>query len=403
MRLSTALIQQLGVNAITQQQRKLSKTQLQLATGQQHLTPADDPIASTRALDLKESIRKYQQYQDNAAIATQRLGLEEATLASTVEIVQRIRELAVQANNQAILRPEDKQAIAREVRQALEELVGLANTKSGGEYLFAGSKAHTPPYPTELAIPPGYYAYQGDANQRLLQIGPTRRIADGHSGAQVFEAIDTLSIQPDEVIAGTASTAEVRKISVETLTAGSVYELSVGSLVLSAGPLDSDPTLAELTAALQADPNYASAPFTVAEGTGSDAGKLILTWNTPGLVTDNAILTKQDNLLSLVDQFAKSLEGSLPETLANSLFALDNALERLSTIRADIGARLNAVTQQQQVNAQFVLEMQGTLSQVQDLDYADAIGRFNLEQVVLQAAQQAFVKVQGLSLFNFLR
>jgi len=109
-------------------------------------------------------------------------------------------------------------------------------------------------------------------------------------------------------------------------------------------------------------------------------------------------------LFSLVDQFARSLEGTLPEEVTqNALFALDNALERLNTVRADLGARLNAISKQQEVNEQFSLKLKETLSGVQDLDYAEAIGQFNLEQVALQAAQQAFVKVQGLSLFNFLR
>ncbi len=405
MRLSTTWIQQAGVNAITQQQSKLSKTQLQLATGRKYLTPADDPIAAARTLNLQEEIRKHQKYQDNITTATNRLALEETTLAAVTEIVQRVRELAVQANNQATLRSEDKLYLAQEVRQALGELLGLANTKNGdGEYLFAGSYAHTQPYPTELTTPPGYYAYQGSATERLLQIGPTRRIADGDSGARVFEAIETASVQPSEIIDGTPSSVEIQKIPVTALAAGSEYKLSFGNLVLTAGPLDSDPTLTELVSALQADPNYASAPFTLAEGTGPDTGKLILTWTTPGEITGKATLTKQDNLFSLVDQFAQALEGKLPEAaLENSLFALDHTLERLSTVRADIGARLNAIEQQKQVNEQFVLEMQSTLSTVQDLDYADAIGRFNLEQVALQAAQQAFVKVQGLTLFNFLR
>ncbi|MCX8048218.1 MAG: flagellar hook-associated protein FlgL [Methylohalobius sp.] len=407
MRLSTVWMQQAGVNAITQQQAKLTKTQLQLASGKTHLTPADDPIASARALNLKEAMRKYQQYQDNAALAANRLALEEATLSSITEIVQRIRELSVQANNQAVLRAEDKSYIAHEVRQALGELLGLGNSTNGqGEYLFAGTKAHTPPYPLELSTPPGYYAYQGGDGQRLLQIGPTRRIADGDPGSRVFEAIVTAHASPDEVIEGslTPPIAEVQKIKVPALAAGSVVELSFGSLTLSAGPLDSDPSISELVAALESDPNYASAPFTLTEGTGPDAGKLIITWNAPGEVVNKAELAKKDNLFSLVDQFARALEGALPEeVIPNSLLALDNALERLSTVRSDLGARLNAIETQRQVNAQFILDMQSTLSQGQDLDYAEAIGRFNLEQVALQAAQQAFAKVQGLSLFNFLR
>lgn len=407
MRLSTVWMQQTGVNAITQQQAKLSKTQLQLATGKRTLTPADDPIASSRALNLQEEIRKYQQYQDNAALAINRLSLEEASLSSSTEIVQRIRELAVQANNQATLSAEDKSYLAQEVRQALGELLGLGNSTNGqGEYVFAGRKSHTQPYPSELVTPLGYYAYQGDDGTRLIQIGPTRRIPDGDPGSRVFEGIVTARAAPGEIIEGslTPPAVEVQKIQVPALTAGSVIELSLGSFTLSTGPLDSDPTLSELVSALQADPDYASAPFTLAEGSGADAGKLILTWTTPGDVTDTAVLTKQDNLFSLVDQFARSLEGTLPEeVIKNSLFALDNALEHLNTVRADLGARLSAIAQQRQVNEQFILEMQGTLSQVQDLDYADAIGRFNLEQLALQAAQQAFVKVQGLTLFNFLR
>ena len=50
----------------------------------------------------------------------------------------------------------------------------------------------------------------------------------------------------------------------------------------------------------------------------------------------------------------------------------------------------------------FALQLKETLSDVQDLDYAEAISRLNLQLVALQAAQQTFVRVQGLSLFNFL-
>jgi flagellar hook-associated protein 3 FlgL len=46
--------------------------------------------------------------------------------------------------------------------------------------------------------------------------------------------------------------------------------------------------------------------------------------------------------------------------------------------------------------------MQTLLSATQDLDFTEAISRFNLQTVSLQAAQQAFAKVQDLSLFKFL-
>lgn len=411
MRLSTSLIQHLGVEAIQKQQSRLSKLQLHLATGNKQLTPADDPIAAVRSLDLQEEIRKQDQYQDNINTIANRLELEEATLSSTTDILQRIRELAVRANNEATLRPEDKQYIAKEIRQALDQLVGLANSKNAnGEYLFSGTQTHTQPYPDQPTPTKGYYPYQGNDSQRLIQIAPSRRLADGNTGTQVFERIETALIEPDEIIDGQATppSVEVQKLPVKTLQPGSYYELRFGSGTLTAGPLDKDPTLTELVTALQADPDYAAAPFTIAEGTGDDAGKLIVTWKTPGDVTDQITLSKQDNTFSFIDQLARALEDTVTTEpsktiITDSLYALDNILERVNSVRASVGARLNAVEQQQQINEQYLVDLKGTLSEIKDLDYAEAIGRFNLQQVALQAAQQAFVKVQNLSLFNYLR
>ena len=42
-------------------------------------------------------------------------------------------------------------------------------------------------------------------------------------------------------------------------------------------------------------------------------------------------------------------------------------------------------------------------SQLEDLDYAEALSRLSLQSVVLEASQQSFVKVSSLSLFNLLR
>ena len=405
MRLSTSLMQQLGVNAILDQQSRLSKTQLQLASGKRILTPADDPIGSAQTLDLQEEIRKHQQYQDNISMGQNRLSLEESTLAGMTDILQRVRELAVQANNSAVLKPEDKSDIAKEFQQALNELVGLANTRNAnGEYLFSGTNSHTQPYPDFPTPTEGYYKYQGNDVARQLQIGSNRRMADGDPGSKIFEDITTAVIEADEIIDGTPTSAEIQKIPVTRLTAGSVYELKAGPVTLSTGPLDSDPTLTEVVTALQSDPNYSSAPFTLAEGSGDDAGKIVITWTSNGDVSTEAKLDKQDNAFSFIDQFIKSLNGDLPEEITtDSLYALDNALEHLNNTRASVGARLNAADQQYQVNEQFVIEMKGTLSKIQDLDYAEAIGHFNLQQVGLQAAQQAFIKVQNLSLFNFLR
>lgn len=296
MRISTAMASQLGINSILDQQAKLSKTQLQLATGRRILTPSDDPSGQVRLQDINESLETNKQYQDNLETVRSRLEQEEATLISITDLLQRASELAVKGAN-ATQTAETRRGIEAEVRQLLGELLGLANKRnSNGEYLFSGDMVKTLPFSgDEIA---GSFAYNGDTSQRTIQISETRRIADGDHGTTVFGTI------------GSGSAFDV------------LYDF------------------ANNMAANNADPA-----------------------------------------------------------------AIDNihvAMNRVLEARAGVGARLNAVDRQFEVNADFILDAQTAKSAIEDLDYAEATGRFNLESVALQAAQQAYVKVQGLSLFNFL-
>ena len=88
--------------------------------------------------------------------------------------------------------------------------------------------------------------------------------------------------------------------------------------------------------------------------------------------------------------------------MAQALNNLDQALGHVLEVRSDVGVRLSQVDNQRSINDSFTLQLQDTLSDIQDVDYAEAISRLNLQLTALQAAQQTYVKVQGLSLFNYL-
>jgi len=48
------------------------------------------------------------------------------------------------------------------------------------------------------------------------------------------------------------------------------------------------------------------------------------------------------------------------------------------------------------------LSLKSTLSSIQDLDYADAIGQMNKQMLALEAAQSSFGKISKLNLFNYI-
>ena len=125
MRISTSWIFQQGVNAMLDQQTALAKTQQQLATGKSILAPSDDPSASTRVLELDQLIDTSQQYQRNSDYAETRLKLEETVLTQVGDVLQRVRELAVRANN-GPLSAGDRNAIAVEIRTNLDGLLQIS-------------------------------------------------------------------------------------------------------------------------------------------------------------------------------------------------------------------------------------------------------------------------------------
>jgi flagellar hook-associated protein 3 FlgL len=110
-------------------------------------------------------------------------------------------------------------------------------------------------------------------------------------------------------------------------------------------------------------------------------------------------------IFQTIEDFATALDNDNVNTAPNNgdfLTNMDTALDQVYNARTRLGTRMNAIDQQRAVNEASIASLENNLSQLKDLDYAEAITRLNQQSVGLQAAQQAYVKVQGLSLFNFI-
>jgi flagellar hook-associated protein 3 FlgL len=63
---------------------------------------------------------------------------------------------------------------------------------------------------------------------------------------------------------------------------------------------------------------------------------------------------------------------------------------------------LRALDQETSLNEGFTVQLTETLAEIRDLDYAEALSLLSQQLFGLEAAQQTFARVQGLSLFRFL-
>ncbi len=396
MRVSTFGSFQNGLSLMQRLQSSLDQTQRQISSGRRILTPSDDPVASARAIGIRESIARLDQFDRNANIATNRLAQEEVALQSVNNVLQRVRELALQANN-ATQSNESRTQIAVEMDELLDQLVQIANQKDGnGAYLFSGNLEDTQP----VSRSPLGFTYNGDQGQRFIQIGEGRQIADGDSGADVFfsmkEGNGTFRGygQPTNTGSGTIGasslvdpSAWVPEQYTVTFSAPNVYEVRDSSTLLVAiGPFQPGDTIAfrGIEFAIDGQP---------------DAGDEFLI--EPSANTN--VFTALEQLVSAVQTTVTddASRASMTSGINAGLLNIDQAIGRVLDIRTQVGSRMSAIEGQVDSNGAQVLNYRETLAGLEDLDYAEALSRLSLEVTTLEAAQQSFIRTQSLSLFNY--
>ena len=539
-----------GVQNILRQQAEVVRSQDQLSRGERILAPSDDPSAASRVIDLNEAISQIGQFDENANYATQRLNLEETTLTSVNNVLQRVRELAIQAGNTGTYDLESEQAIASELREKLDELLDYANTQDeNGDYLFSGFQSRTQAFTTDGL---GNFFYNGDEGQLGIQIGSNRQVIANDSGAEVFQLVR----EGNGVFATDAHTTNggTARISTGTVVDPSAYQAqdftirfasppdtydvintTTGATVLAAQPyvdggaitfngvevdISGQPAAADeftvrasrnqdiftsihdLITSLETPgsgnvrgtlggdyinngwdagetitfditfdgqtvnvsvptggaPTNNTISAAIMASIGGDAnvttnpdGSLTLAGTTPGLdatfyldgtdvrfithgadgtATQSVVInnmadsgsgdavldtTSSGNSVSTSAIVDSAVAGSaasfapggaprvlLSQQIGNALENIDQSMQKVIDTTTSIGGRLNSIESQQLDNEDKKLYLQGVLSELKDLDYAEAISNLTFQTTALQIAQQTFVKVQGLNLFNFL-
>jgi len=401
MRVSTAYFTQRGLTSILEQQARLSDIQEQISSGKRLLRPSDDPTGAAQILRLEQSLSVTNQYQRNAGNALNRLTLEESTLDSVQDSLIRIREIAIQGAN-PIIGNTDRLALAQEVRERLNELVSLANTRDANqEYLFSGYKVTTKPF-AEAAD--GTFVYSGDQGQRALQISSGRQMMDSDSGNDAFVNIKngngkfqtnanalnggTGVFDVGQVVDPTAYVSDTYTITI----AGTPGNLTYGVTGVASGAVVAPGTAFSDGGTIQFNgiqTGITGAPvagdtFTISPSTTQD------------------MFTSVQNLVKALETSTASAAGQsdILNLLNPSLSEIDLAFDNITRIRTSVGARLKTIDDQINVNEGFKIEMASTLSKVRDLDIAEAAVELQSRLISLEAAQTTYTRIQGLSLFD---
>jgi len=398
MRISTNLQFTQSLNALLARQAESFKTQLQLSTGQKINTASQDPVGAGSIVQLDRARAELERFGANSNVLANRLNLAEVALTSTGDRLLRVRELAVQGFNGS-QSPESRSAIADELEQQLEALFALANTDDGsGRYLFAGSQGSAVPF----NLGPGGVVYAGDQVQRRVDVSPSLSVADVAPGSEIFLRVptgnSTFAARPDTANAGTLVLGSAG-LSGSTPWAPDNYRIVFDG----AGGYSVEDGSATVIAT-----------GTYTPGEAIEFGGVQLRFNGAPAAGDSFSVQpspRQDvfaTVQGVID--ALRLPSATPEQRAaqqNAFFAsledLGAAQEQIIDARSKIGAGLNTLDRTTEERASQVLSLSTTLSGIRDVNYAEAASQLSQQLLMLEAAQATFTKVQGNSLFNYIR
>lgn len=410
MRISTSQISSAGLREILLRQSEIAKTQLQLSTQLRVLKPSDDPVAATAIAAMQSEILQIEQFNKNADSAKASNELEEGVLSGVNNVLFRVRELMVTLGN-GNFGENEIDSVGIELKERLNELLGLANTKNANsDYIFSGSKVKVQSFTQDST---GAIIYNGDQSQRLLRIsgGVVESVSD--SGFDVFVNTKNgngfFTVGSDPANTGNA-TISPGSYQAPPNFLDQPYSITFGVDVNGETTYEVTETATAVVivpATLYQESQDISFPAGTGRVTVTVAG-------TPDPLTSDSLTitpsTSEDvfsviqNAITAINSFTEGGAGraQFQNAITNVQESLNRNMNTIDISRGKIGSRLNVIDSETDSNLSLIITTKSSLSDIRDLDMVEASSRFAQQISVLEAAQASFVRVQGLSLFNFL-
>lgn len=397
-RISTGMLHQQSITALLSKQAKLAHTQQQLATDTKLLSAKDDPVGAGVAVGLDRSLAELERFGANANALQNRLGLQENALTQVGGAMARIHELTVQAGNPA-LGNDSRRAISTELRSIKAGLLDLANSTDGaGRYLFGGAADGSAPF----SVSGGSVVYAGDQTQRQVEVAPDTFVLDALPGSEIFLRLRTgdgrLDARAATANAGTGLLMDFGTVDPAqydggdyriAFTAADSYEVrDASNAVIGAGTYTPGETITFAGVRVKLE----GAPLA------GDSFELGRSGTRDVFATVQRLIDTLDS-----DPVTPTQHAEMQNSLQGALRDLAGAQNRMIDSRAAGGAQLLALDNATSLRDANSITLKETLSGLRDLNWPEAIGRFNQEKLALEAAQSVFMQMQSLSLFKLMR
>lgn len=419
--IGNALFGKISMENFNRLSAEVADLQSQISSGKNDPRPSADPMRAAKLSVVTEQSAAVARFTENSQLATDRLDQADLAMGELGNIVREFQQISIQAANDTLTEEgiAGLRAEALSLRTALKTVANARDTM--GLPLFAGFGSAEP-----FAEGPQGVVYRGDGGRPTLRMSETATLATGLNGAEVFMSVPTdndgtrsLFDMVDDLIATLSLPLQPsrpdHRVPNQGLFTPAATRDPVNLTFTLTGPDGSATISAEVmrgTPAVLRDAVNAATPGTGITARIADDGESLIFESRGDITVSNFIQPTAGrqpvaSFVALDDAFVPNAVGVVLRTermsSSHMVGLFGDAVSHAAAQRAEVGALGRLAEDHAGVLADRKLRMDQSIANLQDLDVAAAITK--LQQLLLteQASQQTFVKINGSSLFDYMR
>lgn len=399
---------------LRRQEQDVAAIQSKMASQSRILELRDDPLAAAHAVRYESYLARLERFENNALYAKDHYKVTDAHMRQAQDILQRVRELAVQGAT-GTYAPEDLDYMAVEVNELLKELVQISNAIGpDGKRIFAGDKAFTEPFRlVEGTVPGGNESmpvrveYQGAGAERSAEISEnafsTLDISGGEAfwaeKMQIFSAVDASDYRAE---ADASFLIDGYPVSV---TQGDTVHGVIAKINESPAPVKAylDPVSKGLV--IQGTDAHL---IRMEDAQGStvlkDLGIIKETVDPAAPNWENGARVSGASTFEMIIRLRDAmLQGDTESIGSRGIAGIDDALDNMNSRLAEIGSRQERVEFTWKRLNEEIPDVTANLARVSSLDFAKAATDLGMLDFAHKAALQTAAKILPTTLLDFLR
>ena len=393
-------------NSVYYMQRRnleLEKVNEQYNTGKKYQSAADSPSNFASTMRLEHDIAMYEQYTTNSGYALDNLTLEETSLSTINEVLDRANVL-LQSGVNGSYSGTELNSISQELKEIQKQIYDLINTKTAtGESIFSGGLSDIDAY---IRLDNGTYKCQADCSQRFVQASSSAKIAVSDSAKNFFEHVETA--RSVDVTGGlTFSYSDYQS-----------FESFYNRNYLTDTDPDTETTKNTYTVT-QSGTEYIVKDSAGAEVARSAAGAKNLNFNglnlnlenVSGFATFTLATAENDNVLNTIGKAIAAIDNynngdktrsEVNNILSQTQVSIRNTQLSVNTTMTSIGARQNTLDNIINANCEISDVKKEAKATISEVDLYEVTTDLTKTQTYLQMAMTSFNYVTGTSLFDYI-